>query len=176
MKRAHSDVIQSFPVTTYKIKVTGESQEIKTKIRNYTLIRIQTFLKDFMQQAGEWGTNWSFACLFGMGSELLFTAVKMGLLAGISKDPKFHNFLKDPSRLYAHCLQDTTDLKSPWLSPERNKTKEHNTGGAPATKGKADRVIKASSAEEEGNGKPKSSRATNMRTRALPLLSWIFIA
>ena len=69
----------------------------------------------------------------------------MHQLVCISEDPKFHNFLKDPSRLHAHCLQDTTDPKSPRLSLEWGKTKKHASLGVPATKGKAGRVIEASS-------------------------------
>ena len=55
-----------------KINVIGENQEVETEIRNYTLIEIQTFLKDLMQQKGERGTNWLWwvFCLFGTGSEL----------------------------------------------------------------------------------------------------------
>lgn len=60
-----------------------------------------------------------------MGSRLFFMAANMHQLACISEDPKFHNFLKDPSRLHAHCLQDTTDPKSPRLSLEWGKTKKH---------------------------------------------------
>ena len=30
-------------------------------------------------------------------------------MTSISKNPKIHNFLKDPPRLYAHFLQDITD-------------------------------------------------------------------
>ena len=58
MKRAYSDIIQNFPVTTPKFKVIGENQEVETEIRNSTSNEIQTFLKDFMQQEGERGSNW----------------------------------------------------------------------------------------------------------------------
>ena len=113
---------------------------METKIRSYTLTEIQTFLKDFMQQEEEKETNWLlwglFICLFVMGSELLFMAAKTCQLAGISKDPKLHNFLKDPSRLYARFLKDTTDPKPPWLSPERERTKKDLSWGVPAIREK----------------------------------------
>ena len=44
-------------------------------------------------------------------------------MTGISKDPKILNFLKDPARLYAHFLQDTTDPEPPELSPEWGRTR-----------------------------------------------------
>lgn len=66
MKMAHSDIIQNLLVTTHKMKVTGGNQEIETKIRNYILIEIQTFFKDFMQQEGKKESNWLLQvfCLF----------------------------------------------------------------------------------------------------------------
>lgn len=87
MKRTHRDVIpQFFPVTTCKIKETGENREVQTESKNYTLPEIQTFLKDLMNQEG---------------SDLLLTAIKMHQLTSISQDLRIHNLLKDSFRLYA---------------------------------------------------------------------------
>lgn len=56
-------------------------------------------------------TNWllwiPWIFLFGWNktvSELIFTAAKMCQLAGISKDTKIHNFLKDPFELHPQFL------------------------------------------------------------------------
>ena len=57
MKGAHSDVIPNVPVATQKVQVTGQNQ-VGTEIRNYTLIKMETFIEDFMQQKGERGMNW----------------------------------------------------------------------------------------------------------------------
>lgn len=55
MKRAHRTSSTIFLVKTHKVKVTGENQEVETEIRSYTLTKIQTFLKDLVQQEeGSW--------------------------------------------------------------------------------------------------------------------------
>lgn len=54
-------------------------------------------------------------------------AAKVHQLAKLSGDPKIHNFLKDPSGLYAHFLRDTTDPKPSQLSPEWGRTKKHSS-------------------------------------------------
>lgn len=57
MKRADSDVIQNFLVTTWKIKVTGEKTR-RNRDQKLYLNETQTLLKDFMQQEGEKRANW----------------------------------------------------------------------------------------------------------------------
>ena len=42
---------------TWKVKITGENQEVETEMENDTLTEIQTF-KDFMQQEGQKGADW----------------------------------------------------------------------------------------------------------------------
>lgn len=108
---------------TCKIKVMEENQEVETEIRNYTLTKIQTFLKYFVQQNGEKGVEWLLQG-FGRGYKLILMAAEMHQLAGISKDSKIHNLIKDTSRLYTCFLQDTTDHEPPWLSPEWGRTDE----------------------------------------------------
>lgn len=61
------------------------------------------------------------------------------------------------------------------VSSNRVELEAHLTRNERATKGKADRVIVASSEEQEGNGKAKAPRATDIHTRSLPLLTWIFM-
>lgn len=55
---------QIFPVTTWKVKITGGNCEVETEMENYTLTEIQTF-KDFMQQEEQKGADWP---VFGTGS------------------------------------------------------------------------------------------------------------
>lgn len=86
---------QMFPVTTWKVKITGENQEVGIEMKNYSLTEIQTFI-DFMQQEGQKGADWQ---VFGTGSQVLLTAAKMCQLAGISKNPKIHNLPQDASGL-----------------------------------------------------------------------------
>lgn len=99
-----------------------------------------------MQQEGERRASWlsCIFCLFGTGSRFLLTVNEMYELGSVSKNPTIYNFLKDPSRLNVHFLQDTTDSKTLWLFPEWTRT-EHHTPEAfiPVTKGRADRVIEA---------------------------------
>lgn len=61
------------------------------------------------------------------------------------------------------------------LSLPLNEAKlKHISWSISATKGKSDRVTKASDEEEEGNGKAKASRTSNISTIAFPFLTWIF--
>lgn len=62
------------------------------------------------------------------------------------------------------------------LSPAWGRTKKHMPGGVPATKGKADSVSEGCREEEEGTGKAQAPRATDIHTRALPLLNGLFTA
>lgn len=56
------------------------------------------------------------------------------------------------------------------VSSNRVKLEAHLTRNEHATEGEADTVIEVSSEEEEGNGKAKAPRATDIHTKALPLL------
>lgn len=62
------------------------------------------------------------------------------------------------------------------LSFNRMEPEAHVTRHQPVTKRRADRVIEVSSEKEGGNGKAKACEATDIPTRALPLLTWIFIS
>ena len=93
-------------------------------------------------------------CRF-LEQELLLTAAEMCQLTGVSKDPQIYNLLQDLSGLYAHFLQDTIDPEIPQLSPEAGRSKKYTSWGIPDTKGNADRVIDATSEEEEGERKQR---------------------
>lgn len=111
-KRAHSDIIPNAPVATQKIQVTGQNQ-IGTEIRNYTLVKMKTFIEDLMQQKGERGMNWLlWDFLFVWNELLLSTAAKVHQLAGISKHLKLYNIPKVPVIRRVACKSKSLDSRS----------------------------------------------------------------
>lgn len=107
-----------------------------------------------------------------MGSELLLTGAKMHQPASISQDCKICNVLKDPSRLCACFHQDRTDPELLGF-PLNGAEPEARFQSSPATKGKADRVIEASSEEEGASGKAKAPRAPNIHTSKYSFIAWL---
>lgn len=81
-----------FLVTTQWVKRTTDGKELKTEIRNFTRLEIQTILKDFVQRNEVKGANWLLR-VFNMGSELLTWATEIRQLTTITKDPKMQNSL-----------------------------------------------------------------------------------
>lgn len=79
-KRAHSDVIQNFPIIILKIEAIGKNQEVQQKqIRNYTLTKFKPFLKILCsrKKKGKLTGHCRFSCfLGGTNSELLLMAAK----------------------------------------------------------------------------------------------------
>lgn len=123
-----------------------------------------------MKQEGEKGADW-LLWVSGPGSDLLLVAAEMCQLVDILKSKP----LKNLSGLYV-LPPRTIDAEPPRLSPAWGRTKKHRPGGVPATKGKANSVHEACREEEEGKGRAQAPRATDIHTRALPLLNWQFTA
>lgn len=147
----------------------GKKQDRVTEIRNY-LNRIANLLNVFMKQEGEKGADWLW-WVSGPGSDLLLMAAEMCQLVDILKSKP----LKSLSGLYVLSPR-TIDAEPPRLSLAWGRTKKHRPGGVPATKGKANSVREACREEEEGKGRAQAPRATDIHTRALPLLNWLFTA
>lgn len=80
-------------------------------------MRFKSFLKILYsrKERKELIGYFGFSCLFGTGSKFL-TVAKIHWLGPVLKDPKIHNFLRDPSGLHALSFWDTTDSEPLWLS------------------------------------------------------------
>ena len=81
------------------VNVTGKKiKELEMRLRSYRLTEMQAFLK--VSVAGQRRT----IAGFGLGSELLLMDAEIHQLTCMSKNPKIHKHLKDPSRLLVHFL------------------------------------------------------------------------
>lgn len=148
---------QMFPVTTPKIRVTGDNQ-VENKIRNYTFTENKVFHKDFMLQEG---------------SELLQLPKCVNWPISL-KTLTYVTFLKIHLG-FMLVSSEILQTLSPLSFPPSGHNYKHASQAVLATKGKAERAIETSSEEEEGDGKAKSPGATNIYIRALPVLTWMFL-
>lgn len=174
-KRAHSDVIQNFPIIILQIEAIGKNQEVQQKqIRNYTLTKFKPFLKILCRRKkkGKLTGHCRFSCFSGGGGGgqtlncYSWLPKRVNWLVSL----KILKSITCPSPVWYHRSW------APQLSPEWGRMEKDASWDIPATKRKADELIGASVEEEEGEEKVKVPRATDTCTRAVPLLTWIFIA